>query len=73
MDNKVERLELTLSLRMENSYKLNVFCKNCDFEGDVEIPKGTTYEKRACPDCGNMTLEKKLKSVRLIPHSENYF
>lgn len=59
---------------MENQekYNLNVFCKNCDFEGNVEIPKGTTYENHKCTKCGVANLVKKMQPVRIIPHIEDY-
>lgn len=56
----------------EGKYKQDVFCKNCDFSEPIDILKGQVVENTACPNCGNMTLEKRSKSMRLIPHIDNY-
>jgi hypothetical protein len=28
-------------------------CKNCSFDGDVQVPKGTKLELALCPECKN--------------------
>ena len=42
----------------DGTYKASVFCKNCDFRGEVDIPKGQMIEDTPCPSCENMTIEK---------------
>jgi len=40
---------------MKTTYRVEVYCKNCDWEGIQEIPKSTTVETlsiRDCPTCG---------------------
>ena len=54
------------------SYELDAFCKNCDFEGKVSIPKGMTLTEIHCPTCKTKKLDKKLPPMRLTPHIENY-
>ena len=57
---------------MSDTYNQEVYCTNCDFGGPIDIPKGQVVENTACPNCGNMTLKKRPKPVRLIPHIESY-
>ncbi len=37
---------------MPDTYNLKAFCSNCEFRGNVEIPRGTPFEKHPCPTCG---------------------
>lgn len=53
------------------TYKIDALCLNCDWRGEVEIPKGTPCEKgkplgqtAKCPDCECFTL------VRQIPEQD---
>lgn len=32
-------------------YKLHVYCPNCDFRGEIEIPKGIRYDEHLCSQC----------------------
>lgn len=43
---------------MENTYKIKVFCTNCDFTGEINIPKGQTVEQTSCENCGTPNLIK---------------
>ena len=45
---------------MENSktYKAKVYCKNCDLNQEIDIPKGVKIDETACPNCGTTELEK---------------
>ena len=54
---------------MENSYKAKVYCKNCDFKGEIEIPKGQTIENTKCTNCGNAEL---MKNQSINFHSNDY-
>ena len=39
----------------EESYRVNVFCQNCEWHGTQDIPKGSSVEvlsERECPICG---------------------
>ncbi len=56
----------------KETYELEVFCKNCTFEGKVAIPKGVPYSEYPCDKCGVLELEKKLPITRITPHIENY-
>lgn len=45
---------------MENiktTYRAYVFCTNCRFRKEIDIPKGILISGVSCPDCGNYTLE----------------
>ena len=36
-----------------DSYSINVVCSNCDYAGEMELPKGTPVgEQMECPTCG---------------------
>jgi len=44
-------------MNMENkeTYKVKVYCRNCDWKGTQDIPKGSSVEilsLRECPICG---------------------
>lgn len=39
-----------------NTYKVFVFCSNCRFRDEIEIPKRTLINETSCPKCGNMTI-----------------
>jgi len=43
---------------IEETYKLEAVCDNCDYSGEVEIPKGTKVEEMDCPQCGCKELHK---------------
>ena len=45
-------------------YKLEVVCKNGDFKGIIDIPKGQTLEETECPNCKCRKLRKKLQVMR---------
>ncbi len=36
----------------EETYKANVMCGNCDFMGEIDIPKGVKISDKECPKCG---------------------
>jgi predicted RNA-binding Zn-ribbon protein involved in translation (DUF1610 family) len=40
------------------TYKLDVLCLNCDFFGELDIPKGQKTDFLICPKCGNNTLQR---------------
>lgn len=40
------------------TYKAKVYCKNCDFRGQIDIEKGQTIDKTECTNCGNTELMK---------------
>ncbi len=54
----------------EETYKANVYCRNCDFRKEIEIPKGQVIEKTACPNCGNSEL---LKDHNEKAETQNYY
>jgi len=56
----------------DETYKIEVRCKNCDFDGEVEIKKGFAVKDRECPRCELLTLVKKLRGVRMSVKRENY-
>jgi len=41
-----------------STYKLKVFCPNCEFRGEIEIEKGVPYDKTECTNCGVSGLMK---------------
>ena len=40
------------------TYKVKVECRNCDFDGEVEITKGVSVRFFPCPECWNDTLQR---------------
>lgn len=48
-------------MNKEKYYKVKVFCRNCDFEGETQIPLGVSIDKHKCPGCGCQTLHKKFE------------
>jgi len=44
----------------DETYRMPVICYNCDFKGEIDIPKGTQVKETLCPKCGNKTLRKAL-------------
>lgn len=49
-----------------NTYTIHVQCDNCDFYGEVSLPKGTpAAHSIECPNCGCKTAHK--PSVKHIP------
>jgi hypothetical protein len=54
------------------TYELDAFCNNCNFEGKIRIPKGMILTDMHCPTCKTKMLEKKLPAMRMIPHIEDY-
>jgi len=50
-----------------NTYTLHVTCDNCDFYGEVTLPKGTAAgHSIECPNCGCKTARKPSKTVQPI-------
>ncbi len=45
-----------------NTYNLPVFCENCGYEGNLDIPKGTTVDKYSCPTCGVPSLTRDINA-----------
>lgn len=57
---------------MENAtYKLNVICKNCKFEGEHIIKRGVKLDDAECPNCGCQTLIQKLGRARMTFRQED--
>lgn len=56
----------------EEKYKLEVRCKNCNFDGTVELKKGMKVEDSLCPECSCKTLIKKMRPIRIVPDIPNY-
>ncbi|HEY4481049.1 MAG: hypothetical protein UV53_C0007G0005 [Candidatus Azambacteria bacterium GW2011_GWE1_42_9] len=52
-------------------YKAKVFCKNCDFKGEINIPEGVKIEEYDCSKCKNKELERVNEPARLVPNSQN--
>jgi len=52
-----------------NTYKIHVTCDNCDFYGEVQLPKGTAASHSIeCPNCGCKTAHKPpVKRLPSIP------
>ena len=40
------------------TYKVKVYCENCDLRAEVDIEKGKVVDETKCPNCGNLTLVK---------------
>ena len=57
---------------MDNgTYKVNVYCTNCDFRGDIDIPKGQIIEHTKCNNCGNPKLTKNM-NVNLDSDNDSF-
>ena len=41
----------------KTTYKAYIFCSNCHFKKEIDIPKGALISHVSCPNCGNLTLE----------------
>jgi predicted RNA-binding Zn-ribbon protein involved in translation (DUF1610 family) len=44
---------------MAETYKVDVKCSNCGFEGVVELPKGDVVMVAKCPTCGCTELHRR--------------
>jgi len=42
----------------ENFYNLDILCENCDYVGQIEIPKGQKIDTFCCPKCGTESLKR---------------
>ena len=53
----------------EESYRVNVFCQNCEWHGTQDIQKGSSVEvlsERECPICGC----REIKSLGILNSKE---
>jgi len=41
-----------------NTYKVKVYCSNCDLRGEIDIQKGKKVEETVCPNCGTLEITK---------------
>ncbi len=55
-----------------NTYQIEAYCTNCNFEGPIDIEKGKLVEDQECSSCGNKTLQKRNPPMRITPHIEDY-
>jgi len=44
-----------------DTYNVEAYCHNCEYEGEAEIPKGTKVDDADCPRCGCDCLQVKAK------------
>lgn len=44
---------------MTETYGMKVVCKNCDYDGEAQIPNGVLVKDHKCPKCKTKSLEKK--------------
>ena len=51
----------------KSTYRLEVFCTNCDFKGMVDIPKGVAVLNHKCLKCDMPTLEKIHAKASFVP------
>lgn len=49
-----------------SSYKMLVSCSNCNFKGEVEIPKSVRVNEHNCPNCEVPELSKYYEPESLI-------
>lgn len=49
MENKIEN---------ESTYKLDILCTNCGYDGEIDIERGKQIQDILCPNCGCATLER---------------
>lgn len=57
----------------DQAYKVFVYCKNCPFRGEVEIQKGLLVEKKECPDCSCVTLERDYNAEHRQTKTDRYY
>lgn len=43
---------------MVATYKISIYCENCEYHGEADIPKGTKVADGECPQCGCGTVVK---------------
>ncbi len=48
---------------MGETYKVKVYCTNCNFQGETDIPKGRPVSDHPCLNCGTKSL-KKMQEMR---------
>lgn len=41
----------------ETTYMVYVFCTNCRFRKEIDVPKGVLISEVSCPNCGNLTIK----------------
>ena len=51
------------------TYKAKVYCKNCDFRGEIDVPKGQIIDDTICVNCGTSQL---IKDQSVVPESQSY-
>lgn len=56
---------------MDNTYKINAFCENCDFKGPIDIEKEMEIENYPCHVCGNKKLKKAIEFARIRPNYQD--
>jgi DNA-directed RNA polymerase subunit RPC12/RpoP len=59
-------------MEQKENYKTEATCKNCDFSGEVGIPKGAKIEDCDCPNCGCKNLVKNERPIRIIPRHSSF-
>lgn len=55
----------------EETYKAKVYCSNCDFKKEIDIPKGKKIGETECPNCGTPELSKDVDVVIDTYHDFN--
>ena len=55
---------------MNNTYRADLYCKNCGYKINMEIPKGTPIwdfcDKLECPECGCNTIGRDITKYSRI-------
>ena len=51
-------------------YAVRVICDNCDFEGQMSLPKGRLMRETLCPECGNKTVRKVKEVIQKMGYSK---
>ena len=59
-------------METKNTYKLKMFCGNCGFEGEIEIPKGIASKNKECPNCGITELERIVEPIIMRPDISDF-
>lgn len=56
-----------MSCECTDHYVANVTCTNCQYNGSINIKKGTKVADESCPNCGCKTLANNLPVITSTP------
>lgn len=57
---------------MEGTYRVHVWCDNCGFNEEADLPKGKRVDECECPKCGNTGIERITNPTPRTPPAVEY-